>query len=69
MHATKGDRLVVHGRTVGHHDHVVEIIEVMGTNGDPPYRVRAEDGHEAIVSPGPDCVVRHGKTDDVGPGR
>ncbi|MEU5240688.1 DUF1918 domain-containing protein [Streptomyces lydicus] len=69
MHATKGDRLVVHGRTVGHHDHVVEIIEVMGTNGDPPYRVRAEDGHEAIVSPGPDCVVRHGKTDDVDPGR
>ncbi|MFI0787816.1 DUF1918 domain-containing protein [Streptomyces lydicus] len=69
MHATKGDRLVVHGRTVGHHDHVVEIIEVMGTNGDPPYRVRAEDGHEAIVSPGPDCVVRHGKTDEVDPGR
>ncbi|AOP46799.1 DUF1918 domain-containing protein [Streptomyces lydicus] len=69
MHATKGDRLVVHGRTVGHHDHVVEIIEVMGTNGDPPYRVRAEDGHEAIVSPGPDCVVRHGKTGEVDPGR
>ncbi|MFI1616693.1 DUF1918 domain-containing protein [Streptomyces lydicus] len=69
MHATKGDRLVVHGRTVGHHDHVVEIIEVMGPNGDPPYRVRAEDGHEAIMSPGPDCVVRHGKTDDVDPGR
>ncbi|MFI9049030.1 DUF1918 domain-containing protein [Streptomyces sp. NPDC053427] len=65
MHATTGDRLLVHGRTVGHHDHVVEIIEVLGTNGDPPYRVRADDGHEAIVSPGPDCVVQHGKSTDV----
>ncbi|GAA2608894.1 DUF1918 domain-containing protein [Streptomyces tubercidicus] len=69
MHASRGDRLVVHGRTVGHHDRVVEIIEVLGTNGDPPYRVRAEDGHEAIMSPGPDCVVRHGKTTDVDSGR
>ncbi|MFG2136750.1 DUF1918 domain-containing protein [Streptomyces sp. NPDC048650] len=65
MHAQKGDQLLVHGRTVGHHDHVVEIIEVMGTHGDPPYRVRADDGHEAIVSPGPDCVVRHGRSTDV----
>ncbi|MFG2891587.1 DUF1918 domain-containing protein [Streptomyces sp. NPDC048248] len=69
MHANTGDRLLVHGRTVGHHDRVVEIIEVLGTNGDPPYRVRAEDGHEAIMSPGPDCVVQHGKSVDVGPAR
>ncbi|MFJ1608580.1 DUF1918 domain-containing protein [Streptomyces sp. NPDC088253] len=27
MHASKGDRLVVHGRVVGNHDRVVEIIE------------------------------------------
>ncbi|MGW1378988.1 DUF1918 domain-containing protein [Streptomyces sp. NPDC002446] len=69
MHATKGDRLVVHGRTVGHHDHVVEIIEVLGTNGDPPFRVRDENGHESIMSPGPDSVVRHAKTSDINPGR
>ncbi|WP_030987124.1 DUF1918 domain-containing protein [Streptomyces sp. NRRL S-1813] len=69
MHASRGDRLVVHGRTVGHHDRVVEIVEVMGTDGDPPYRVRGEDGHEAIMSPGPDCVVRHGKATDADPGR
>ncbi|GAU66160.1 hypothetical protein SSP35_02_05290 [Streptomyces sp. NBRC 110611] len=69
MHASKGDRLVVHGRTVGQHDHEVEIIEVMGTNGDPPYRVRGQDGHETIMLPGPDSVVKHAKTSDVEPGR
>ncbi|WP_043263576.1 DUF1918 domain-containing protein [Streptomyces sp. CT34] len=62
MHASKGDRLLVHGRTVGHGDHVVEIVEVLGTNGEPPFRIRAEDGHETIMWPGPDCVVQHTKT-------
>ncbi|MCB5911121.1 DUF1918 domain-containing protein [Streptomyces pinistramenti] len=59
MHATTGDQLLVHGRTVGQHDHVVKIIEVLGENGTPPYRVRGEDGHEKIMSPGPDTTVRH----------
>ncbi|MFF9769445.1 DUF1918 domain-containing protein [Streptomyces sp. NPDC053086] len=61
MHASKGDRLVVHGRVVGQHDHVVEVVEVLGTEGNPPYRVRSENGHETIMSPGPDCQVRHGE--------
>ena len=65
MHAKTGDRLLMHGRTVGHGDHAVEIVEVLGTNGEPPYRVRAEDGHETIMSPGPDCVVQHGKSTDI----
>ncbi|MFR9674049.1 DUF1918 domain-containing protein [Streptomyces sp. TR06-5] len=59
MHANTGDRLLVHGRTVGQHDKVAEIVEVMGPNGEPPYRVRFDDGHEAVMSPGPDSVVRH----------
>ena len=59
MHATKGDQLLVHGRIVGQHDKVAEIVEVLGTEGNPPYRVRFEDGHEAVMSPGPDCVVQH----------
>lgn len=62
MHASKGDRLVVHGRTVGQEDHKVEIIEVLGEKGEPPYRVRAQDGHESIMSPGPDSVVEHPKS-------
>ncbi|MER5543648.1 DUF1918 domain-containing protein [Streptomyces sp. NPDC002589] len=61
MHAKKGDRLVQHGRVVGQHDHVVEIVEVLGPEGNPPYRVRDEVGHETIMSPGPDCLVDHRK--------
>ncbi|MES9523397.1 DUF1918 domain-containing protein [Streptomyces capoamus] len=60
MRAAKGDKLVQHGRVVGQHDQVTEVVEVMGENGNPPYRVRFDDGHEAIMSPGPDCQVRHG---------
>ncbi|WBP89932.1 DUF1918 domain-containing protein [Kitasatospora cathayae] len=61
MYASVGDRLVVHGRVVGQQDHVVEIVEVLGPKGGPPYRVRAENGHETITSPGPDAVVDHRK--------
>ncbi|MEU1011138.1 DUF1918 domain-containing protein [Streptomyces sp. NPDC088810] len=60
MRASKGDKLVQHGRVVGQHDQVTEVVEVMGENGNPPYRVRFDDGHEAIMSPGPDCQVKHG---------
>ncbi|MDT3398435.1 DUF1918 domain-containing protein [Streptomyces sp. B1866] len=59
MHATKGDRLLVHGRTVGQRDRTAEVIEVLGEQGEPPYRVRFEDGHQCLMSPGPDTVVRH----------
>lgn len=57
MQAKTGDRVVTHGRTVGQRDQVWEIVEVLGENGHPPYRVRAEDGRESVVSPGPDSVV------------
>ncbi|MCZ4120968.1 DUF1918 domain-containing protein [Streptomyces sp. H39-S7] len=59
MRASVGDRLLVHGRTVGRHDRRAEVIEVLGPDGTPPFRVRFEDGHEALMSPGPDTVVRH----------
>jgi hypothetical protein len=64
MHASKGDRLVMHGRVVGDSDRVVEIVEVLGPNGTPPFRVRAANGHESIMSPGPDTVVDHRKSAD-----
>ncbi|GAA0485359.1 DUF1918 domain-containing protein [Streptomyces sp. NPDC046215] len=63
MHASKGDRLVMHGRVVGEHDRVVEIVEVLGPDGTPPFKVRAANGHESIMSPGPDSQVRHDKGD------
>ncbi|MFC9426523.1 DUF1918 domain-containing protein [Streptomyces sp. NPDC059255] len=64
MKASKGDRLIVHGRVVGKQDHVVEIVEVLGPEGSPPFRVRAENGHETIMSPGPDTMVEHRKGKD-----
>ena len=57
MRANTGDRLLLHGRVVGQEDRTAEILEVLGTDGGPPYRVRYEDGHEAVMSPGPDAVV------------
>ncbi|MFJ4835539.1 DUF1918 domain-containing protein [Streptomyces sp. NPDC088747] len=62
MRATKGDQLVQHGRIVGQHDRIAEIVEVMGAEGTPPYRVRFEDGHEAVCSPGADSEIRHPDT-------
>ncbi|MFF3459294.1 DUF1918 domain-containing protein [Streptomyces sp. NPDC002730] len=59
MQANVGDTLLMHGRTVGQHDKQAEVVEVLGAKGTPPYRVRFDDGHEALMSPGPDCVVRH----------
>ncbi|MET9962259.1 DUF1918 domain-containing protein [Streptomyces sp. NPDC006326] len=59
MQASVGDRIVVHGRIVGQRERIAEVIEVLGENGSPPYRVRFEDGHETLMSPGPDTVVRH----------
>ncbi|HEX6195650.1 MAG TPA: DUF1918 domain-containing protein [Jiangellaceae bacterium] len=57
MRAEVGDRLHVHGRTVGLPDRVGEIVEVRGSGGSPPYLVRFEDGHESLVFPGPDATV------------
>ncbi|MFI6594887.1 DUF1918 domain-containing protein [Nonomuraea sp. NPDC050536] len=59
MNATVGDRLLMHGNTVGERDRGGEIIEVQGTDGGPPYIVRFDDGHTGLVFPGPDCVVVH----------
>ena len=59
MRAIVGDRIHVHGRTVGSKDRFGEIIEVRGTDGAPPYLVRFPDGHESLFYPGSDCVVEH----------
>lgn len=57
MNGRIGDRLRVHGNVVGQPDRDGEIIEVHGEDGGPPYLVRFEDGHESLVSPGPDAVI------------
>ncbi len=58
MDACEGDSLLMHGRVVGEPDREGEIVEVLGRGGQPPYRLRFADGHESVVSPGPDSVVR-----------
>ena len=59
MQAAVGDRLHMHGRTVGTRDRVAEIVDVRGDGGQPPYLLRFDDGHESLIYPGPDCVVEH----------
>jgi hypothetical protein len=59
MQAAVGDRLHVRGKVVGQADRLAEIIEVRGEDGSPQYLVRHEDGHEALVYPGPDASVEH----------
>ncbi|MQY31798.1 DUF1918 domain-containing protein [Nocardia aurantia] len=58
MQAKVGDQVVMHGRAVGMADHGGEIVEVRGNDGAPPYVVRFDDGHEGLVFPGPDCLIR-----------
>ena len=52
-----GDRILIHGNTVGHPDKNGEIVEVRGAEGEPPYLVRFDDGRTRLVFPGPDAVI------------
>jgi hypothetical protein len=66
MRAAVGDRLHVPGRVVGTAEQWLEIIEVRGHDGGPPYLVR-RDEHEVLVFPGPETSVVH--PDSEGPTR
>ena len=57
MEATSGDKICIHGNSVGHTDKHGEIIEVRGDHGQPPYVVRFPDGHEQTIFPGPDAYI------------
>ncbi|MHC2997732.1 DUF1918 domain-containing protein [Microbacterium sp. HJ5] len=60
MQASVGDRVIIHGRTVGAAERAGEVIEIRGHEATPLLVVRFDDGHEAILSPGSDCEIRHG---------
>lgn len=62
MHATVGERILIRGMTVESTDRHGEIIEVRGSEGGPPYFVRFDDGHEALIYPGADCVMERPTT-------
>jgi Domain of unknown function (DUF1918) len=57
MIARVGDEIHVHSRTVDAPDRVGKIAEVRGENGQPPYLVRFDDGHETVMYPGPDTTI------------
>jgi uncharacterized protein DUF1918 len=58
MHARIGYWLITEGRTEGRNERRAEIIAVSKDDGSPPYTVRwADNGHEALVFPGPDSIV------------
>ncbi|HEY8472583.1 MAG TPA: DUF1918 domain-containing protein [Natronosporangium sp.] len=64
MKAQVGDRLVVAGTRVGDSERIGVVTEIRHDDGSPPYRVRWEDGHEALVYPGPDArVIPHAPAD------
>ncbi len=58
-----GDLVLIRGRHVDDAARTGTILEVRGPEGEPPYRVRFADGHEALVFPGPDCVITPSATD------
>jgi hypothetical protein len=62
MRAIVGDRLVINATHVDGPVRDGEVVEVRGKDGEPPYVVRWSDGHEGLVYPGPDAVVRRGET-------
>jgi hypothetical protein len=64
MSAKQGDRITIHGRTVGSGDRHGEITEVRGNDGAPPYAVRFDDGHETLIFPGGDFTVDSSQTAD-----
>jgi hypothetical protein len=60
MKAQVGDRLVVHPHHVGEHGRDAEILEVLGEDGGPPYRVVWQDtGSESIFFPSSDSRIEH----------
>ena len=63
MRAQVGDQIIIHSTHVDEPARDGEILEVRGTDGAPPYLVRwSDNGHEALLFPGPDATVRHLQT-------
>jgi hypothetical protein len=56
--AAPGDRLVVHPHHLGERPRDAEILEALGPQGGPPFRVRwSDDGRETTLFPGSDAHV------------
>ncbi|MDF1605672.1 DUF1918 domain-containing protein [Nocardioides sp. YIM 152315] len=59
MRASVGDRLIVEAPTDHSSGRAGVVVEVRGDDGQPPYVVQWDDGHEGLCYPGPDAHVKH----------
>jgi len=60
LNARPGDRLVIHPHRLGEHERDAEILEALGPDDTPPFRVRWSDsGEETLLFPGADASVEH----------
>jgi len=61
MRAAIGDKVVLLTHHVGARERkrTAIILAVEGPNGEPPYLVRWEDGHESMLTPGVDAMIEH----------
>lgn len=59
MRAVVGDLLRIKGHRIGEPDRDAEILEVHGADGEPPFLVRWEDGHQGLMFPESDAEVVH----------
>lgn len=67
MRANVGDRLILTGTHVGDARRTGVITAVGHEDGSPPYVVRwLDNGHEAVVFPGPDARVEPGTATAAG---
>jgi len=57
-HAQPGDVVIVEGHRVGDARRLGEILEVLGAPGHEHYRVRWDDGREAVFYPSSDATIR-----------
>jgi Domain of unknown function (DUF1918) len=58
MHAHVGDRLRIHGRSVGQAEHSAQIIEIHERPREQPIlTVRYDDGRQTLICPGPGAIV------------
>jgi translation initiation factor IF-1 len=57
MRAQAGDRIAVETTTLDLRRRSGVVLEVLGADEQPPYRVRWDDGHESVYFPGPDAHV------------
>ncbi|MGY4859131.1 DUF1918 domain-containing protein [Cryobacterium sp. AP23] len=57
MRATENDRIIIRGKTDSTPDRHGTVREVRGQDGEPPYLVTFDDGHESLVFPGSDFII------------